>query len=239
MCSCSGSILFSATRQKWTKQSMTWQMTWYQKYTSMLHSNEVLQWNEFSRYIPIATIIFRLDLFLKTVHHELLITTMTQYILRQTLELECLLVLFVTVIGTYNAHMWQITWYILYFWILELMTKLWKECLHERTLFSFVIFFICTCCWNCEKKEFFLHMDIFHIHYSVIGFFSHGKLLWETCLCHNCLIINRLWQYLEIFHNTVKQISSEADNFYNIEREPFFPWPCWMIFCGYENHVAS
>ena len=71
--------------------------------------------------------------------------------------------------------------------------------------------------------------------YNVIRFCRHENIFMYICLLYLYFPVDWIWQYLEMYHNNVSQISIKADHCVQKDREKLFPWPCLMLCCVYEN----
>ena len=56
---------------------------------------------------------------------------------------------------------------------------------------------------------------------------------------HPCSIIDRVRQYLDIWHNNTTHIFSDAARGNLTERETLLTWKCLLLFFVYENNVVS
>ena len=141
---------------------------------------------------------------------------MTQDISRLPLYLECLTAFFDTGMVTNDSYTWQIKFYLLYCCNVELLMKFWKwvSPLTQALLMCIILrLYLCLSLRNTMNILIFFCMDIWHAWYRMILIFIHETLLFDTCLCHGCFIIDRVWQSLYICHNKITHISSvEAHN---------------------------
>ena len=124
---------------------------------------------------------------------------------------ECLTSFFDTGMVTNDSYMWQIRCYLLYFCNVELLMKLvkWVSPLTQALFMSIILrLYLFLSLRNTMNMMVFIHMNIWHAWYRMILICRHENLLFDTCLCHPCFIIDRVWQSLYICHNKITHISS-------------------------------
>ena len=91
---------------------------------------------------------------------------------------------------------------------------------------------------NTYDRFYFRPVGLLHALYNVKLSDKYENLLKDMCWNDFYLILVMKYQYVGNWHNNITHISSVEMHVGMVDMSTLFPWPCQMLFCGYEYHEA-